>query len=76
MRKKTLLSAFLHFWDLNDHGTLMKLTPGVNFINVKRTNFLYEHHFSSYILALSKNLYEKRAQKTLMKLRPDVLLSI
>ncbi len=38
-----------------------------------RTNFSYEHcfssrAFSSYVLALAKNLYEKRAQKTLMKL--------
>ncbi len=41
---------------------------GVNFINVKRTNFSYERRFSSYVLALSKNSYEKRARKTLMKL--------
>ncbi len=41
---------------------------GVNFNNVLRTNFLYEHHFSSYVLALSKNLYKKRVQITLMKL--------
>jgi len=36
-----------------------------------RTNFLYEHCFSSffsYVLALAKNLYEKCAHKTLMKL--------
>jgi len=26
---------------------LMKVTPGVNFINVKRTNFLYEHCFGN-----------------------------
>ena len=37
--------------------------PGVNFINVKPTNFSYERCFSSYVLALSKNSYEKRAQK-------------
>ncbi len=41
---------------------------GVNFINVLRTNFSYEHQFSSYVLALSKNLYEKFVRKTLMKL--------
>ncbi len=41
---------------------------GVNFINVLRTNFLYERRFSSYVLALSKNLYEKFVRKTLMKL--------
>ncbi len=29
---------------------LMKLTPGVNFINVLSTNFLYEHHFGSSFL--------------------------
>ena len=40
----------------------------VNFINILRTNFSYERHFSSYILALSKNLYEKFARFTLMKL--------
>jgi len=41
---------------------------GVNFINVFRTNFSYERHFSSYVLALSKNLYKKRAQIKLMEL--------
>jgi len=32
---------------------------GVNFINIIRTNIYYEHHFSSYILALLKNWYKK-----------------
>jgi len=41
---------------------------GINFINIIRTNVLYERHFSSYILALLKNSYEKRARITLMKL--------
>ncbi len=41
---------------------------GVNFINIIRTNFLYKRRFSSYILALWKNLYEKRVRITLMKL--------
>ncbi len=27
---------------------LMKLTPGVNFINMLRMNFLYKHHFGSF----------------------------
>jgi len=46
------------------------LTPGVNFINVLRTNFSYERRFSSYVLALSKNLYKKFARLTLIKLTP------
>ncbi len=29
---------------------LMKLTPSVNFINVKRTNISYERHFGSFFL--------------------------
>jgi hypothetical protein len=41
---------------------------GVNFINIIGTNFSYKRHFSSYVLALLKNLYEKRARITLMKL--------
>jgi hypothetical protein len=45
---------------------------GVNFINVLRTNFLYEGNFSSYVLALSKNLYEKFARLTLMRLTEGV----
>jgi len=57
-------------------GTLMKAIcypqPGVNFINVKRANFTYECRFSSYILALSKNSYEKFARLTLMKLTAAV----
>jgi len=42
--------------------------PGVNFINIIRTNFSYERHFSSYVLALLKILYKKHARITLMKL--------
>jgi hypothetical protein len=34
--------------------------PAVNFINIKRVNFLYARRFSSYVLALSKNSYVKR----------------
>jgi hypothetical protein len=47
---------------------LVKWTPGVNFINVLRSTFSYERRFSSYFLALLKNLYEKCARVTLMKL--------
>ncbi len=46
----------------------MKLTTGVNFINIKRTNISYECRFSSYFLALLKNSYKKRVRMTLMKL--------
>jgi hypothetical protein len=52
------------------HRTLMKLPLTVNFIKVKRANFSYELCFSSYILALAKNSYEKFVRKTLMKLTP------
>jgi len=52
----------------NARKMLVKLTTGVNFINVKHTNFSYELRFSSYVLALSKNLYEKFARKMLVKL--------
>ncbi len=50
---------------------LMELTPGVNFINIIRTNFSYKRRFSSYFLALSKNSYEKCSRITLMKLTAD-----
>ncbi len=49
----------------------MKLKLGVNFINVLRTNFSYEHRFSCYVLALLKNSYEKCGHKALMKLKLD-----
>jgi len=49
---------------------LVELTPVVNFINVKCANFTYKSFFSSYILALNKLLYKKRARKMLMKLTP------
>ncbi len=42
----------------------------VNVIDIKRTNFMHESLFSSYILALNELSYEKRARKTLMKLTP------
>jgi hypothetical protein len=54
------------------HKSMCCCPPGVNFINVKRTNISYEHRFSSYVLALSENSYKKRAHKTLMKLTPVV----
>ncbi len=50
----------------------MKLTPGVNFINIIHTNFSYKCHFSSYVLALLKNSYEKRVCIMLMKLTPGL----
>jgi len=54
--------------------SLVKLTPSVNFINVKRPRFSYEHHFSSYMYVVkaaktyirTKNLYVKM----LVKLTP------
>jgi len=52
------------------------LSPRVNFINLKRTNFTYERLFSSYIWALNELSYKKRAQKTLMKLSPALQLSL
>jgi len=55
--------------------TIMQITlclnkkghSGVNFINIIRTNFSYERCFSSYVLALLKNSYEKRARIRLKK---------
>jgi len=51
-------------------------TSGVNFINVKRTNFLYECRvlaaFSSYMYVEKRHLYEKLVRKMLMKLTPGV----
>ncbi len=44
------------------------VNTGVNFINIIHTRFSYERHFSSYILALLKNSYEKRTRIRLMKL--------
>ncbi len=41
---------------------------GVNFINIKRTNFTYKCLFSSYVLALNELSCEKRVRKTLLKL--------
>ncbi len=53
---------------------LMKLTPVVNFINVKRTNFSYEHcvlaAFSSYMYIEKRRSYKKCVRVTLMKLTP------
>ena len=34
-------------------------SPPVDFINIKRANFLYKRRFSSYVLALSKNVVQK-----------------
>jgi len=53
-------------------GEKMMSSPAVNFINVNRACFSYEHLFSSYVLALNKFLYEKFARLTMMKLSPDL----
>jgi len=49
----------------------VKLTIGVNFINILRTNFSYEPHFGSFFylrFGFGKNLYKKCVRITLMKL--------
>ncbi len=52
---------------------LKRLRPtGVNFVNIICAPFLYESLFSSYVLALNKLSYEKRARKTFMKFTPGV----
>jgi hypothetical protein len=51
-------SHFITKYSLNSCTTI---PSGVNFINIKRASFSYECHFSSYALALSKNLYQTRA---------------
>jgi len=62
---------------------LMKLTPGVNFINILRAHFLYEcelHRFSLITIWLCdfwlKDIGEKCACKMLMKLTPGIVISI
>jgi len=57
----------------------MKCTPIVNFINIKRTNFLYDRRFGSFyhVHVTRKNLPKQRSYKkfaliTLMKLTPTL----
>jgi len=61
----------------NFANTNVKFSPVTYFINVKRTIFLYERHFSSfyYVHVTRKKLpkwrwYKKFARLTLMKLTP------
>ncbi len=53
----------------------VKLTHVVNFINLKRANYTYKSIFYSYVLALNKLSYKKRAHKMFMKLTPVVNLA-
>ncbi len=53
-----------------EDGALAGRRQGVIFINILHTEISYERRFSSYVFALLKNLYEKRARKTLLKLSP------
>ncbi len=55
---------------MGDH--LTSSSPGVNFIYGLRTNFSYKRHFSSYVLALLENSYEKCARIMLMKFTTGV----
>jgi len=60
--------GFIIFWHKNI-GTkgarkiLMKLTPAVNFINIKRTSFSYERHFGSFFLRMYVRMYIKKLPK-------------
>jgi len=56
-----------------EDGALAGRRQGVIFINILHTEISYERRFSSYVLALLKNLYEKRARITLMKLTTGVI---
>jgi len=76
-KTKTVIREKLHkplLYEKGVHKMLMKLTPVVKFINVKRARFSYERRFSTYFLALLKNLYEKGVHKMLMKLTPGKIL--
>jgi len=63
---------------IGDHKLNLFQPPAVNFINVKRTNFLYEHHilaaFSSYMYIEKQGSFEKFVHKMLMKLTPAKLI--
>jgi len=60
------------------------MSAGVNFINVKRTYFLYEWHFGSFFssymyivkAAETRRSYEKFVRLTLMKLTPGSLVKL
>ncbi len=67
-QKMTRINKIADLANKENFTLMQKASLGVNFINVKRANFSYEHRFSSYVLALSKNLYKKFARLTLMKL--------
>jgi len=47
---------------------LMKLTPGVNFINVKRTKNSYKRHFGSFYYHVTRK--KLRKQRFVWKIRP------
>jgi len=53
-----------------------KMTPRVNFTNVFRVRFLYERLFSNLNVTRKRRWYEKRVQKTLVKLTPNALCSV
>jgi hypothetical protein len=72
--KKTVESAvFLRFWDQRVGKMLMKLTPVVNFNNIKRTNFLYKRRFSSfyYVHVTRKKLPKWRSYKKFVRFYVD-----
>jgi len=61
------------------HKTLIKLTPGINFISIILMRFSYESELSSlslitfgFVIFGTKILYEKRDRKMLMKYPPQL----
>jgi len=53
------------------HKMLVKLTPAVNFINVKRANFLFKSSFKGQNVSRKKDVRTKKCVRLmLMKLTP------
>jgi hypothetical protein len=49
----------------NENGDKNPTGPGINFINVLRTNFLYEHRFGSFSLVTKPKHNERKAEQSI-----------
>jgi len=79
-KPKTQLCHFLgrNFGPKHTCKMLLKLTPGVNFINILHTNFSYKRRFGCFFYVhvtkeklLKQRLYKKIVRRMLMKLTSD-----
>jgi len=83
LNRFSLIYIISHLVIKDYHKMMVKLTSGVNFINILHKRFLYKSVLLSFSLVmfllcnfLAKGYWQKSTHKMLMKLNPEVFISL